>query len=827
MATNSSLGTAWIQIKPSVKGISGSIKKDLGGEMSGAEAQAEASSNKIASLFNGVGNTIKSTFASVGKAAVTAFSTAGIAAAGAAIGIGKSAVSAYADWEQLIGGVDTLFKGAANTVDEYSQKAFKTAGMSANAYMETVTSFSASLLQSLGGDTAKAAKYADSAVIDMSDNANKMGTDIERIQDAYQGFAKQNYTMLDNLKLGYGGTKTEMERLLADAGKLSGIKFNIDSFADITEAIHIVQDNLGITGTTAKEAEETISGSLGMVKASWQNLLTFMGGGTSMTWEEVFPAFIDSVKTFAANLAPVISSVAINIGDLFKELAPIIAAELPNLMKTLVSTISSITAPIIEVLPDVISAITDALVELLSDTEQVNQLIDGFVKLFIAFAAGAGRVVTAIAPLLPGIIGQIIDSFASEFSKPENAEPIIAGFGILLGATTLKKIGSNLLSGLKNSVGSKLTGFFKKDVGTDVAGQAGGAIKKISTTISSTVSGMGSALSAAFKTIGEVLSSAIGAIMEPIKTLLSGVGEAIAGFFSAFADPAILVGAVMFTAAAAAISAAIFLIGTAVGAITPTIIALFNEVLIPMADFVANTVLTIISTLTTAVVELVNAALIPLGEFLVNSFVAIVDTVTDALVKLTQNALIPLINTLSGAFTSIIDSVANLINTTLKTALDGIAKLVEKVGDSFTKMGEAIKMALDGVNGILSTFKDLILGIADAIVAVVALATGQSINYGSGFAHVTKAATGGRVEGIGTATSDSNLYALSKGEYVIRAAAAQQIGYDKLDELNQTGGLSGRTISNQFIINGYNKSPEELANIVSRKIALDAKGVMS
>lgn len=769
MATNSSLGTAWIQIKPSVKGISGSIKKDLGGEMSGAEAQAEASSNKIASLFNGVGNTIKSTFASVGKAAVTAFSTAGIAAAGAAIGIGKSAVSAYADWEQLIGGVDTLFKGAANTVDEYSQKAFKTAGMSANAYMETVTSFSASLLQSLGGDTAKAAKYADSAVIDMSDNANKMGTDIERIQDAYQGFAKQNYTMLDNLKLGYGGTKTEMERLLADAGKLSGIKFNIDSFADITEAIHIVQDNLGITGTTAKEAEETISGSLGMVKASWQNLLTFMGGGTSMTWEEVFPAFIDSVKTFAANLAPVISSVAINIGDLFKELAPIIAAELPNLMKTL----------------------------------------------------------TAIAPLLPGIIGQIIDSFASEFSKPENAEPIIAGFGILLGATTLKKIGSNLLSGLKNSVGSKLTGFFKKDVGTDVAGQAGGAIKKISTTISSTVSGMGSALSAAFKTIGEVLSSAIGAIMEPIKTLLSGVGEAIAGFFSAFADPAILVGAVMFTAAAAAISAAIFLIGTAVGAITPTIIALFNEVLIPMADFVANTVLTIISTLTTAVVELVNAALIPLGEFLVNSFVAIVDTVTDALVKLTQNALIPLINTLSGAFTSIIDSVANLINTTLKTALDGIAKLVEKVGDSFTKMGEAIKMALDGVNGILSTFKDLILGIADAIVAVVALATGQSINYGSGFAHVTKAATGGRVEGIGTATSDSNLYALSKGEYVIRAAAAQQIGYDKLDELNQTGGLSGRTISNQFIINGYNKSPEELANIVSRKIALDAKGVMS
>lgn len=170
--------------------------------------------------------------------------------------------------------METLFKGSADTVQEYAANAYKTSGLSANDYMETATSFAASLLQSLGGDTEKAAQVTEMAINDMSDNANKMGTDMSAIQYAYQGFAKQNYTMLDNLKLGYGGTKKEMERLLADATKISGVKYDISNLNDVYQAIHVIQENLGITGTTALEAATTIQGSAAMMKAAWQNMLT-------------------------------------------------------------------------------------------------------------------------------------------------------------------------------------------------------------------------------------------------------------------------------------------------------------------------------------------------------------------------------------------------------------------------------------------------------------------------------------------------------------------------------------------------------------------------
>jgi len=821
VAINSSIGTAWIQIKPTLKGVTNDLKREL----SGTEAEAKKSQKNITSLFSGLGSNLKSTFVGIGKVAAATFSIVGIASSGAALGIGKAAVSAYADWEQLIGGVDTLFKDASGTVDKYAQQAFKAAGMSANQYMETVTGFSASLLQSLGSDTAKAAEYANNALIDMSDNANKMGTDMQSIKDAYQGFAKQNFTMLDNLKLGYGGTKTEMERLLRDAEKLSGIRFSIDSFADITKAIHIVQEQFGITGTTAKEAEETISGSLNMVKASWGNLLASMGGGTSMDRERVFSDFVTSAKTFAKNLMPAISSIADNIGQLFKELAPIIAAELPGLVKTVISVIGSATQPIVEVLPEVIDAIVSALTDLLSDSEQVNQIIDGFVKLFVAVAAGAGRIATAIMPLLPGIVTQICESLGAEFGKPENAGAIISGISLLLGGTVLKTVAKNVGSSLKTRIGGVFSGFFKKHLSTEVAGEASSSVNKIGSSLSSKIAGLSSTISSALKGLGEILKSAAGSVLEPIKTLLVGGGEAIAGLFKAFSDPAIALGAVIFAAAAAAIAASIFLIGSSISAVMPTITALFNEILMPLANFIAGTVLLTIAALTDLLINLTNSALIPLGEFMTASFIAIVDSVTNALAKLAQDAVAPLLETLGGAFSDALHSVADLITGVLQTALDGIAKVTERVGDGFKAMGEAIRNALDGVNGILGTFRDLILGIADAVVAVAALATGHSIDYGPGFAHISRAATGGRVDGVGTDTSDSNLYALSKGEYVIRAAAARQVGYDNLDYLNQTGSLGAGSVVNNFTIIGYNKSPEELANIISRKIALNTAGV--
>lgn len=291
---------------------------------------------------------------------------AGMVAAGAAIiKIGKDAVASYADYEQLVGGVETLFKDSAKTVQQYAQNAYKTAGLSANEYMETITSFSASLLQSLDGDTKKAAESANLAITDMSDNANKMGTSMESIQNAYQGFAKQNYTMLDNLKLGYGGTKEEMQRLLADAEKLSGVKYDISSFDDMVQAIHVVQTEMGITGTTAKEAATTIQGSAASMKSAWQNLLTGMAD-ENQNLDELLAQFVDSVVTFADNLIPRIQKLLPRLVDGVAKLATSLANNLPDIIETLLPPLIkgalSITAALIKKFPQIVASIVKALV---------------------------------------------------------------------------------------------------------------------------------------------------------------------------------------------------------------------------------------------------------------------------------------------------------------------------------------------------------------------------------------------------------------------------------------------------------------------------------
>ena len=269
-----------------------------------------------------------SKLASLGGKAVSAYT----AVTSSAIAVlGKKSVDAYANYEQLVGGVETLFKKSAKQVQEYASVAYKTAGISANKYMEISTSFAASLVKNLRGDTARAADLADMAMQDMSDNANKMGTDFDSIQHAYQGFAKQNYTMLDNLKLGYGGTKTEMQRLLKDAEKLTGKKYDISNFADIVEAIHAIQTEMGITGTTAEEAEKTISGSLNMVKASWEDLLVAMADPKASKGEAI-KKFTDSVKVMLKNTMPAFKNFMSGLGDVISEIAPIIGEELPDLI---------------------------------------------------------------------------------------------------------------------------------------------------------------------------------------------------------------------------------------------------------------------------------------------------------------------------------------------------------------------------------------------------------------------------------------------------------------------------------------------------------------
>lgn len=360
----------------------------------------------------------------------------GVTAAVAGVSaLSAAAISGYAEYEQLVGGVETLFKDSSDTVMNYANNAYKTAGMSANDYMETVTGFSASLLQSLDNDTAAAAAKADLAITDMSDNANKMGTSIEMIQYAYQGFAKQNYTMLDNLKLGYGGTKEEMERLLEDAEKISGIKYDISSYADIVDAIHVIQTEMGITETTAKEASTTIEGSLNSAKAAWSNLLVGIADD-EQDFDTLVNNFVDSVATAAENILPRVEVAITGIGTLIEKLFPVIMQELPTVLNDIlpelvssgIGMVNSLSEGIKQNLPLIISTVI----------EVGEQLIDALIEVVPQFISIGLELITqlamGIAEALPELMPKIADAIDTIVIAIQENLPLIleAGMQILL-----------------------------------------------------------------------------------------------------------------------------------------------------------------------------------------------------------------------------------------------------------------------------------------------------------------------------------------------------------------------------------------------------------
>lgn len=361
---------------------------------------------KISGETSGLQSAMGSAISAVGK-----FSAAAVAAGATAVAaLTKSAVESYADYEQLVGGVETLFKDSAGIVQEYAANAFQTAGLSANDYMETVTGFSASLLQSVGGDTEEAARIADQAITDMADNANKMGSSIESIQNAYQGFAKQNYTMLDNLKLGYGGTKQEMERLLADAEKLSGVHYDISNLNDVYEAIHVVQGELGITGTTAEEASTTIQGSAAAMKAAWQNMLTGIADENA-DFDGLINNLVESVATFGENILPRIETALSGVGKLISGLAPIIVEALPGLVENVlpgfIDAIMEVVNSIVEALPEVIPVLIQALVDIVM--QLIECLAENLPTIIEAVIQGLEQIMNSLAENLPTIISGITE----------------------------------------------------------------------------------------------------------------------------------------------------------------------------------------------------------------------------------------------------------------------------------------------------------------------------------------------------------------------------------------------------------------------------------
>lgn len=359
----------------------------------------------------------KSTMSKVGataEKALSAISKAALAATGAAAAavgaLAKSAIDGYAEYEQLVGGVETLFGTSADVIKGYADEAYRTAGMSANAYMETVTGFSASLLQGLGGDTAKAAEIANQAVIDMSDNANKMGTDMAMIQNAYQGFAKQNYTMLDNLKLGYGGTQSEMARLINDSGvlgdsmKVTAETVNSVSFDKIIEAIHVIQTDMGITGTTAKEASTTIQGSISAMKGAWQNLMVGLAD-PAQDFDRLVSNLVDSVITVSDNLMPRIMAVLPQMAEGITRLAGDLLPLIPETLEKMLPGVLEGANNLISALLDTISSIADTAIPII--TENADEIID---TLLTGLADAVPNLISKAADLCTALISAILDN---------------------------------------------------------------------------------------------------------------------------------------------------------------------------------------------------------------------------------------------------------------------------------------------------------------------------------------------------------------------------------------------------------------------------------
>ncbi len=435
------LAKAYVQIIPSATGIQGELGKILGSE---AESAGTSAGGKFSGFF---GSAAKAGLAAVG---------AGIAAAsGAVVKVAKDAVAGFADFEQLTGGIETLFGTGGKGIEEYARElgvpiekavdgyremmdvqelmmsnadnAFRTAGLSANEYMELAIQSGASMISSLDGDTQRAAELMDLAIVDMADNVNKMGSSMESVQNAYRGFSKGNFTMLDNLALGYGGTKDEMARLLKDAEKIAGLDmftFNINSYSDIVEAIHIVQENMGITGTTAKEASETISGSLASMKSAWSNLLVGMADPAA-DLSGLIGNVVGTAETAFGNILPVAEQALGGIASFVEQIAPVISEKLPGIVDAVLPSILTAATSLVTALVGALPSILQVLIEqgpviinqlLATILEMLPEIINLGLTLIVTLANG---IVEALPELIPALVDTVLE-IVDVLTDPEN-----------------------------------------------------------------------------------------------------------------------------------------------------------------------------------------------------------------------------------------------------------------------------------------------------------------------------------------------------------------------------------------------------------------------
>lgn len=708
----SSIAKAYVQIIPSAEGIKGKLSSILGSEAASAGKSAGQSSGNA--MISG----LKSAMGSASKVVGTAFKAAakaGVAGLGAAsVGIAafsKKALDAYADYEQLVGGVETLFGSAAGTVMQYADQAFQSAGLSANDYMETVTSFSASLLQSLNNDTGKAAEYANQALVDMSDNANKMGSNMVDIQNAYQGFAKQNYTMLDNLKLGYGGTKEEMERLIEDANKLKKANgetanLSISSFADIVEAIHLVQTEMGITGTTAKEASTTIQGSVSAMKAAWTNLMVGVADDTQ-DFDQLMDNFVSSAATAASNILPRLETILTGTGQLITKMAPIITAAMPVLVQAVlpamieagVSLISAFAGSIISSGPALVQTAMDAIQTVLTNGLGLSDsTANGIMGVLQSLLEGCQTIFTGIGDAF-GTVRDTVNTIMAD-----------AGItwtdvwdGIAAGISAAAAVISGVITGIADAIATVSEGV---------------------TTAGITWDGVWNGICTVVDTAGAAISSALGVLGDFMSWLTSGSAgaaafqAAIVGIVTAITAYNAIMGVqqaitTVVTAAQAALNLVmaanpIMLVVMAVAALVAGLVYLWNT---------NEGFREAVTTAWEAIKEAFSTAIDAICGFFSN-FAATASSIWNSITTTISNAVNTVSTTVSNVFNAVKTTVSNIwtgIKTTISNVVNGIKTTVSNV---FNAVKTAISTPLSAAKTtVVSIFSSVKTTISDKIQA--------------------------------------------------------------------------------------------------------------